>query len=159
MSLAETFVYTLTLQVGRFHPFIGHEGPQGEQRQSSTLFQTSALEGGEGSASRPGSTLPLGKDPVPIVQEARWASGPVWTGAENFAPPGFDPRTVQPVGIRYTDYTTRPIAVRLKMLTNIGLYLSCIFKHTVQHCIVGPLIVEDDRNTQLCLNKNCSTKK
>jgi len=33
---------------------------------------------------------------------------PVWTGAENLAPPGFDPRTVQPVGIRYTDYATRP---------------------------------------------------
>ena len=26
-----------------------------------------------------------GKDPVPIVQEADWASEPVWTGAENFA--------------------------------------------------------------------------
>ena len=24
-----------------------------------------------------------GKDPVPIVQEAGWAPGPVWTGAEN----------------------------------------------------------------------------
>jgi hypothetical protein len=23
-------------------------------------------------------------------------------------PPGFDPRTVQPVAIRYTDYATRP---------------------------------------------------
>ena len=29
------------------------------------------------------------KDPVPIVQEAGWAPGPVWTGAENVAPPGF----------------------------------------------------------------------
>ena len=48
------------------------------------------------------------KDPVPIVQEAVWAPGPVWTGAENLAPPGFDPRTVQPVGSLYTDYTTRP---------------------------------------------------
>ena len=28
-----------------------------------------------------------GKDPVPIVQEAGWAPGPVWTGAENLAPP------------------------------------------------------------------------
>jgi len=28
-----------------------------------------------------------GKDPVPIVQEAGWASGPVWTGAENLDPP------------------------------------------------------------------------
>src|SRR5215469_12315361 len=29
-----------------------------------------------------------GKDPVPIVQEAGWASGPVWTGVENLAPTG-----------------------------------------------------------------------
>jgi len=48
------------------------------------------------------------KDLVPIVQEAGWASEPVWTGAENLAPPEFDPRTVQPVGSRYTAYATRP---------------------------------------------------
>ena len=48
---------------------------------------TTALEGGEGSASRPGQFTP-GKDPVPIVQEAEWAPGPAWTGAENFAPTG-----------------------------------------------------------------------
>ena len=29
-----------------------------------------------------------GKDPVPIVQEAGWASEPVWIGAENLAPTG-----------------------------------------------------------------------
>jgi len=50
-----------------------------------------------------------GKDPVPIVQEAGWAPGLVWTGVENITPPqGFDPRTVQPVASRYTDYATRP---------------------------------------------------
>jgi len=32
--------------------------------------------------------LTPGKDPVSIVQEAGWASGPVWTGAENLAPTG-----------------------------------------------------------------------
>ena len=52
--------------------------------------------------------LTPGEGPVPIVQEAGWASGPVWTGVENHAPPGFDPQTVQSVGSRYTDYTTRP---------------------------------------------------
>jgi len=41
-----------------------------------------------------------------------WASGPVWTGAENLTPPGFDPRTVQPVSSRYTDYATRPTYVK-----------------------------------------------
>jgi hypothetical protein len=29
-----------------------------------------------------------GKDPVPIVQDAGWAAGPVWTGVENLAPTG-----------------------------------------------------------------------
>jgi hypothetical protein len=28
------------------------------------------------------------KEPVPILQEAEWAPGPVWTGAENIAPTG-----------------------------------------------------------------------
>jgi len=32
--------------------------------------------------------LPPGKDPVPIVHEAGWAPGPVWTGAVNLAPKG-----------------------------------------------------------------------
>jgi hypothetical protein len=35
--------------------------------------------------------------PVPNVQEAGWAPGPVWTGAENPTPPVFDTRTVQPL--------------------------------------------------------------
>jgi len=38
------------------------------------------------------------------AQEAGWAPGPVWTGAENLAAPGIDPRTVQPVASRYVDY-------------------------------------------------------
>ena len=29
-----------------------------------------------------------GKDPVRVVQEAEWAPGPVWTGAENLASTG-----------------------------------------------------------------------
>jgi hypothetical protein len=47
-----------------------------------------ALDEGERSASHPGRSLLPGKDPVPIVQEAGWAPGPVWTGAENLAPTG-----------------------------------------------------------------------
>jgi hypothetical protein len=29
---------------------------------------------------------PRERDPVPIVREAGWVPGPVWTGAENLAP-------------------------------------------------------------------------
>jgi hypothetical protein len=45
-----------------------------------------------------------GKDTVAIVEEAGWVPEPAWIGAENLAPPGFDPRTFQPVASRYTDY-------------------------------------------------------
>jgi hypothetical protein len=48
---------------------------------------TTALEGGEGQRHAPAAFYP-GKDPVPIVQEAVWDPGPVWTGAENLAPAG-----------------------------------------------------------------------
>ena len=40
-----------------------------------------------------------GKDPVPIVQEAGWAPGPVWT-AENLASQGFFVTTLYLVVIR-----------------------------------------------------------
>jgi len=53
---------------------------------------TKALEGGEGSESRPGRSLPPGKDPVPLVQEAGQAPGLVWTGAENLALTGIRSR-------------------------------------------------------------------
>ena len=64
---------------------------------------TAALEGGEGSAARLGRTLPPGKDPVPILQEAGWAPEPVWTDAENLVPTGIRSRTVQPVVSHYTN--------------------------------------------------------
>jgi len=44
------------------------------------------------------------KYPVPLVQEAGWAPGQVWTGAKISLPPRFDPRTVQPVASPCMDY-------------------------------------------------------
>jgi hypothetical protein len=76
-------------------------------RYSSTLPRTSALDGGGGEPHAPAASI-TGKDPVSIVQKAGWAPGPVCTGAENLTPMGFDPRTVQPVASRYTDYAIRP---------------------------------------------------
>jgi hypothetical protein len=52
-------------------PATRHEGAWGERRYSSYSFLTSALDGGEWSASCPSRTLPPGKGPpVPIGQEA-----------------------------------------------------------------------------------------
>ena len=53
------------------------------QRVGRGISMTAALEGGEWSAALPGRTLPLGKDPVPILQEAGWAPGPVWMGGKS----------------------------------------------------------------------------
>jgi len=36
----------------------------------------------------PRPLYPLERDPVPIVWEAEWAPGTVWTGAENLPPSG-----------------------------------------------------------------------
>jgi hypothetical protein len=36
----------------------------------------------------PRPLYPRERDPVPIVQEAGWAPGPVWKGAKNLAPTG-----------------------------------------------------------------------
>ena len=52
-----------------------------------------------------------GKDPVPIVQEAGWAPGLVWTGAENLAPTGFrspdrPARNQSLYGLRYPAHET-----------------------------------------------------
>ena len=52
--------------------------------------------------------LTPGKDPVPILKEVGWASGRSGQVQKISPPPGFDPRTVQPVGSRYIDWATRP---------------------------------------------------
>ena len=88
---------------GKGHPITGHEGPEGEQMYSSTLPSTSALDGGGGSAPRPGR-FNTRKDPVPIVQEVGWAPRAGLDGCGKSRPsPGFDPRTVHPVASSYTD--------------------------------------------------------
>jgi hypothetical protein len=63
-----------------------------ERRYSSNSFTTSALDGGEWSASRPARALPPGKGPpVPIGHEVEWAPEPVWIQRieeKSFAPAG-----------------------------------------------------------------------
>jgi hypothetical protein len=59
-------------------------------------FMTTALEGGEGSASCPGHSLPLGKTWYPLYKRLGGPQG--WSGQVRkiSPPPGFDPQTVSP---------------------------------------------------------------
>jgi hypothetical protein len=86
----------LTLSVkGKAVPLHAMEA-RGGKEYSSYSFTTSALDGGEWSASRPGRALPPEKGPpVRIVQEAGWAPEPVWTQRleeKFFTSPGIEPR-------------------------------------------------------------------
>ena len=88
---------------------------------SSTLSLTSALEGGGWSTLRPGRFTPR-KDLVPIVGPRVGLDG---CGKSSPPPPGFDPRTVQPVASRYTErdipaqYTTVRLSENL-VETEVG---------------------------------------
>jgi len=94
-------VQALRLCTGR----MAHRGSRG----IAILFHDHSTRRGWGVSVTPRPPFTPRKDPVPIVQEDGWAPGPVWTGAKKSRPPpGFDPRTVQPVASRYTDYATRP---------------------------------------------------
>jgi hypothetical protein len=88
-------------------PATRHGGAWGERRYSPYSFSTSALDGGEWSASRPGRSLAAGKGhPVSFVQEARWTPEPVWTQRleeKSFAPARDRTPVVQPVARYYTD--------------------------------------------------------
>jgi len=63
---------------------------------------------GEGSASRRGRSLPPGKTRYPFYRRLGGPQGRSEQVRKISAPPGFDPRTIQPVASRYTDYATRP---------------------------------------------------
>ena len=58
-----------------------------------------ALEGSEGSASRPGRSLPTGKTRYSLHRRLGGPQGRSGQVRKISAPPGFDPRTVQPVAL------------------------------------------------------------
>jgi len=59
------------------------------------------LDGMGGQTHAPAALAP-GKTRYPLYRSG-WVPGPVWTGAENLAPPENDRRTVQAVASRYTN--------------------------------------------------------
>ena len=72
---------------------MAHRGSRG----IALPFHDHGTRRGRGVSVMPRPLFTPGKDPVPIVQEAGWAPGLVWTGAENLVP----------TGIRSPDHTAR----------------------------------------------------
>jgi hypothetical protein len=71
---------------------------------------TTALEEGKGSASRPGHSLPPKNTRHPLHRMPGGPQGRSRQARKISPPPGFDPRTAQPVASRHTDYATWPTA-------------------------------------------------
>jgi hypothetical protein len=111
-------------------PATRHGGAWGERRCSSYSFSTSALDGVSGQRHAPAALLPPGKGPpVPVVQEAGWASEPVWTQRieeKSLAPAGDRSPVVQPV-VRHCTAWANP-APNLTRANKI----KCAFFHCFQ---------------------------
>jgi hypothetical protein len=95
-----TLVQALRLCTGR----TAHRG----SRNIAVLFHDPNTKRGWVVSFTPRPLFTSGKEPVPIVQEAGRAPGPVWKVTENLAPTGIRSWTVQPVASCYTDYANRP---------------------------------------------------
>ena len=81
-----------------------HRGSRG----IALLFLDHGTRRGEGSAPRPGRSLPPGKTRYPLYRRLGGPQGRSGQVRKISLPPGFDTRTVQRVASRYTDYATRP---------------------------------------------------
>ena len=86
---------------GKVHRRTGHQRPEVEQRYSSTLSLTSALDGGEWSTPGPGCFNPGKKTRRPLYTRMGGPQG--WYGwvRKIWPPLEFYPRTAQPVASRY----------------------------------------------------------
>ena len=106
---------------------------------------STAIEGGEWSVARPGRTLPPGKAQYPLYRRLGGPQGRSGQ-AKNLAPPWFDPRSVQPVVSRYTDWATRPTHPVYKD-THIYIYIykgwTCFWSTSVPNvtCLNSWLVV------------------
>ena len=95
-----TLVQALRLCTGR----MAHRGSRG----IALLFHDHGTRRGEGSASRPGRSLPPGKTWYPLYRRLGGHQGRSGQVRKISPLSGFDPRTVQAVASQYTDWATWP---------------------------------------------------
>jgi hypothetical protein len=83
------------------HPRTDHEPAEGEQRCSYTVSLTSATDEGW---PRHGGFTPGKETRYPLYRRQGGLQGRSGRVRKISPPPGFDPRTVQPIARSYTDY-------------------------------------------------------
>ena len=76
--MCNMYVYKVKVKFSRYRPGVAQRVVRG----IALLFHDRGTRRGWVVSSTPRPHFAPGKDPVPIVQEAGWASGPVWTGGK-----------------------------------------------------------------------------
>ena len=95
------------------------------------------------------------KDPVPIVHEAGWAPGPVWTGAENLAPFGIRSPDRLALANRYTNW-----AIPVHSWKGCYSNLINLKVHKIRFDIYDFIIIQSDQR-RFCVEQSrlsCGTK-
>jgi hypothetical protein len=144
--VCDTAVSVLKGQEGKIRPKTGHEGPEVKQRYSSTLSVTSSLVGGEWITPRPGPFTPGTEIRYPFYMRLGGPQGQSGRVRKVSAQPGFDPRTVQPLASRYTDWAIPAPCLcfkqrkKKKRLVNHGSTMnlkqdSCSFHMQLNQCL------------------------
>ena len=107
-----TLVQALRFCTGRTAQRVG--------RGIALLFLDHGTRRGWGVSVWSGRTLPPEKTRYPLYRRQSGPEGRSGQVRKISPPPGFDPRTVQPVASRYTDYATKPTLFQ----RNIYIYIS-----------------------------------
>ena len=95
-----THVQALRLCTGR----TAHRG----SRSIAILFLNHGTRRGWGISVTPGRSLPPGKTRYPLYRRLDGPQDQSGQVRKISLPPGFDPRIVQPIASRFTDWATRP---------------------------------------------------
>jgi hypothetical protein len=93
-----------------------------------------ALEGGEGSASCPGRSLPPGKIWYHLYRRLGGPQSQSGQVRKILPPPGFNPRTIQPIASRYTDWATWPTEVTWQYL-KLNTCSSVVYEVTLSYLL------------------------
>jgi hypothetical protein len=125
-NICDTFTALSASSYSMVPPFSQATKAIRESRIIATLFYILALEWGEGLASHPGRFIHPGNTRYPLYRRRGGSQG--WSGQvqKNSPPPGFDPRTVQLVASRYTDWATGSYSMQIFTLT-LSLLMSYIY--------------------------------
>jgi len=115
-------------------------------RGIALLFRDRGTRRGWVFSSTPRPHFTPGKDPVPILQEAGWAPGPVLDGRKILSPPGFDPGPSSPQSVAIPTelpgphimyiYTHTTHTYCFVCLYNIYIHTHHIRTHTHTHTVI-----------------------